>query len=82
MSSRARLGCGKIRRADGGDADSATHLGWTAGAGVEWALSSRFSLKLEYLSADYGHKKYFGGEKLDPEMSTMRFGVNYRSSTR
>lgn len=63
------------------DKDSATHVGWTAGGGLEWGMSSRFSMKLEYLYADYGNKKYFAGGKIDPELGTLRFGVNYRFST-
>jgi len=66
----------------GGEVDkaSATHFGWTAGAGMEVALSPSVSMKLEYLYADYGNKKY-DGEKRDPRLSTLRLGVNYRFST-
>ena len=32
----------------------ATRLGWTAGAGAEWAFAQRWSAKLEYLYTDLG----------------------------
>jgi outer membrane immunogenic protein len=33
---------------------SATKLGWTAGAGIEWALSHNWSAKVEYLYVKFG----------------------------
>jgi outer membrane immunogenic protein len=33
---------------------SKTHVGWTAGAGVETALNHELSVRLEYLYADFG----------------------------
>jgi outer membrane immunogenic protein len=38
--------------------DSVTHVGWTAGAGAELALSSTVSLVAEWLYTDYGSRAY------------------------
>jgi outer membrane immunogenic protein len=32
-----------------------TRVGWTAGAGVEWAFADNWTAKLEYLYVDLGH---------------------------
>lgn len=34
---------------------SDTRVGWTIGAGIEWAFADRWSAKLEYLYMDLGH---------------------------
>ena len=34
--------------------ETKTKVGWTAGAGVEWAFAGPWSAKLEYLYADLG----------------------------
>lgn len=66
----------------GGSADK-TKLGWTAGAGVEWAFSGPWSAKLEYLYADLG-KVTCGADicGVDTDVSyktnIVRAGVNYR----
>jgi len=31
------------------------HIGWTAGAGVEYAINDRWSARVEYRLTDYGH---------------------------
>ena len=58
-----------------------THLGWTAGAGVEWAVMNNWTAKVEYLYADYGSQTYFsgiaGGFNADAKISTVKFGLNY-----
>jgi outer membrane immunogenic protein len=53
-------------------------LGWTAGGGAELALSNAVSLKLEYLYADFGKKKYDFGETVDHRLNTLRVGINFR----
>ena len=40
--------------------DRRTHVGWTAGAGVEGMITSNVSAKLEYLYADLGWLKHEG----------------------
>lgn len=58
------------------------HLGWMVGAGWEYALNPNWSLRLEYLYADYGSENYFagvvaGGVPMDAQVSTVKVGVNY-----
>jgi outer membrane immunogenic protein len=64
-----------------GIASDNTHVGWTVGAGVEWAFLPSWSAKVEYLYADYGSQTYFsgiaGGFSADAKVSTIKFGVNY-----
>lgn len=65
---------------------SETHVGWTAGFGVEWALSDLVSARIEYAHIDLGsetHNLSFGGErsipdKVDVEMDTVRVGINVK----
>lgn len=61
--------------------DRQLHIGWTGGAGVEWAFTPQLSAKVEYLYADYGKETYrLGGEqiKIDHNMSMIRLGLNFR----
>jgi outer membrane immunogenic protein len=71
---------------------SSTHtsVGWTAGAGVEWKLTSVWSVKAEYLYVDLGSNQtntitYTYGANTSSLTSTVhekdnivRFGVNYK----
>ena len=34
------------------------HIGWVAGGGLEWRLTSAFSIKAEYLYVDLGSASY------------------------
>ncbi|MBX3505752.1 MAG: porin family protein [Parvibaculum sp.] len=61
------------------------HIGWTAGAGLEYALTPSFSVKAEYLYADYGSDTYRGdflglplAESIDLTTHNTRIGLNYR----
>lgn len=66
--------------------DTNTHLGWTAGGGVEVAITPNWSAKVEYLFADLGEERYhfnFGGGvkgsgKLSYDQNLVRAGVNYK----
>ncbi len=60
--------------------------GWTAGAGVEWAMTNNFSLKTEYLYMQFdrsnvysltdGRTNYINiDNKID--VHTLKFGLNY-----
>jgi outer membrane immunogenic protein len=69
--------------ADDGDlTDSATLFGWTAGAGVEFAVASNVSLKAEYLYTDLGSHTYFPNELYSSTAHTtsnaVRVGVNFK----
>jgi outer membrane immunogenic protein len=67
-----------------GATSSATHIGWTVGAGVEWALLDNWSAKVEYLYLDLGNQDYFGGPGVlggfdaDVTAHTVKVGLNYR----
>jgi outer membrane immunogenic protein len=67
------------------------HIGWTAGAGVEWMYSRNWSVKAEYLYTDLGSADYrFIGRTFvgtphttdsfpaDLTFHTVRVGVNYK----
>lgn len=57
-------------------------VGWTLGAGVELALSERWTVKTEYLHADFGDVVSMNEDgyrlKVDRAVNTVRFGLNYR----
>lgn len=67
----------------GGD----THVGWTVGFGIEWALSNRVSARIEYAHIDLGsqtHNLQFRDtsvsvpDRVDLEIDTIRLGVNVK----
>jgi outer membrane immunogenic protein len=76
---------------------SGTHVGWTAGAGVEYAITRNLTFKAEYLYTDLGSVDFpnyfldstFGGPLSSPgddmrtktTFSTVRVGVNYKFDT-
>jgi outer membrane immunogenic protein len=59
-----------------------THVGWTAGFGLEWALSDRISARIEYAHIDLGEETHqlAGVIPLDVnlQMDTVRLGVNVK----
>jgi outer membrane immunogenic protein len=67
---------------------SETRVGWTVGAGVEYALDRNWSTKLEYLYADLGNVNLHVVEQARPEVSSdyrlhftenlVRVGINYK----
>jgi outer membrane immunogenic protein len=72
---------------------SNTRWGWTVGAGVEWGFAGNWSVKLEYLHADFGSSNYFTPDITVPIVGAtftflnqnvhltddmVRVGVNYR----
>jgi len=64
-----------------GARDEKTLVGLTAGAGVEQALSDRFSVKAEYLYVDLDSKTFdSGGTSTSAEWDghVMRFGANLK----
>jgi outer membrane immunogenic protein len=54
-----------------------THVGWTAGAGLEWAFAGNWTAKVEYLFLGLGSKEYAGVD-IDLEAHTVKLGANYR----
>ena len=65
-----------------GLSDSQVHSGWTVGGGVEYMFAQNWSLKGEYMYADYGSKNYLstfapGGVDLGVTTHTVKGGINY-----
>jgi len=59
--------------------ESRTTYGWTAGAGLEVALTSNWSAKAEYLYIDLNDRSFaLTGTDHGMSSSVLRFGVNYR----
>jgi outer membrane immunogenic protein len=59
-----------------------TRLGWTAGAGVEYAFAPSWSAKLEYNYLDFGTQavSFAPGTatNIDQQIHEVKFGVNYK----
>jgi len=63
------------------------HVGWTAGAGLEWMLTPSISAKLEYMYADVGSKTFnftlintgafIETARVDQTFHTVKVGFNY-----
>ena len=60
-----------------------SQFGWTAGAGVEFAVSGNWSAKLEYEYVDLNRQGYdlsgflLPGVAIDPRIHLLKFGLNY-----
>jgi outer membrane immunogenic protein len=66
-----------------GGAESATKLGWAAGAGVEYAYDRTWSVKLEYLYTDLGTATCSASScgvdtDVTYKVNLVRAGLNYR----
>jgi outer membrane immunogenic protein len=66
-------------------AESKLRLGWTAGAGLEYAISDNWGMKAEFLYTDFGHSRYAGTSIFGPlaidtylRYSTASVGVQYK----
>lgn len=69
---------GGITGETGGLSESKTHVGWTAGAGVEFGVTQNWSAKVEYLYIDLGSRAYsITSTNNGLESNVLRFGVNY-----
>ena len=58
-----------------------TNMGWTVGAGAEYAIDLNWSVKAEYLYVDLGQETYATvGGPIDVGLTSniLRAGVNYR----
>jgi outer membrane immunogenic protein len=59
--------------------ESRTSAGWTAGGGMEVALTGNWSARAEYLYIDLGERSYsLTGVDHGISSSILRLGVNYR----
>lgn len=60
--------------------DTQTHIGWTVGAGVEFAVADNVSLDLQYRYTDFGSKTYDLGGPTDFSLTShaVTAGVNFR----
>ncbi|MFT4116477.1 outer membrane protein [Bradyrhizobium sp.] len=68
--------------------NGATRVGWTAGAGVEWAFTPNWTLKGEYLHVDLGSSNTtvvfpadFLVYRFQHQYDMVRIGVNYKFTT-
>ncbi|ODT09315.1 MAG: hypothetical protein ABS35_43155 [Kaistia sp. SCN 65-12] len=63
----------------GGLSDSNIHVGWTAGAGVEFAATDNLSVDLLYRYSDYGTQTYVTGGPFDATITThqVTVGLNW-----
>jgi outer membrane immunogenic protein len=61
---------------------SDTRIGWTAGAGVEYAFAPNWSAKLEYNYMDFGNRSVSfapgTATDIDQQIHAVKFGVNYK----
>ncbi len=61
---------------------SANHLGWTAGVGIEAQATETMSVKAEYLYVDLGSQPYaglpIGNRDITQRFGVVRAGINYR----
>lgn len=70
---------GGIHAQVGGATERQTHVGWAAGAGMEVALTSAWSAKVEYLFVNLEDRPYaLTGVSNGFESSILRLGINYR----
>ena len=74
---------GSFATAIGGGAENYTRLGWTVGAGVEYAVTPNWTVKAEYSYYNFGTHTlgpiYVGTVRAD--VHTVKLGVNYLFST-
>ena len=77
-------GATKVDRFDSNGAtvgeDSATHVGWTVGAGLEWPVTGNWTGKFEYDYVDLGAQTYTlpTAFNVDPKVHLFKLGLNYR----
>ena len=60
--------------------DTQTHIGWTVGAGVEFAVADNVSLDLQYRYSDFGTKEYDAPFPTDISLTShaITAGINFR----
>lgn len=61
---------------------SATHMGWTLGVGMEAQATEQISIKAEYLYVDLGTQSYnglpIGNQDITQRFGVVRAGINYK----
>ncbi len=57
---------------------SSTELGWTVGGGLEYAFVDHWTLKVEYLFADFQKASWPTGVTVSLHENIIRGGVNYK----
>ncbi|MCL7999850.1 porin family protein [Brucella sp. 21LCYQ03] len=65
----------------GGISDKNTHVGWTAGAGIEHAFTPNWIGRFEVRYSDFNKKTYdtpLGDMKLDFNQTTATVGISYK----
>ncbi len=74
----AGLAYGEIKGEFFGIDENKTHIGWTAGAGLEFGFATSWSAKVEYLYMDLGNRAYsITGVDNGLHTNYLRLGVNY-----
>jgi outer membrane immunogenic protein len=75
---------GTINGAPPGTVESASGVasGWTAGGGVEWAITPNWSFRAEYLHLDFASQSFsfpLAGQRIDAtaKIDVARVGLNY-----
>ena len=77
----AGLAYGRVELDNTGLASRQTHVGWTAGLGVEAMIAPNVTARLEYLYADLGKETYTtvgGPVRTGIDASILRMGMNYK----
>ncbi|MEW6255014.1 MAG: outer membrane protein [Pseudomonadota bacterium] len=73
------LAYGRNSITDYGFESANTHVGWTAGGGIEYALTNNWTARAEYLYTDLGSKTYDNiGADVGVTSSSARLGINYK----
>lgn len=66
---------------------SSTHIGWTIGAGLEYAVTDNLIARVEYRYTDYGKKDYLDyaasaegrfNDRINLKTHTIRAGISYK----
>jgi len=56
---------------------SSDQTGWTVGGGIEYALSNKWTIKLDYLHVDFGNINW-PAVRVHFDEDTVRAGINYK----
>lgn len=54
------------------------YVGWTVGAGLEYAVADNVTVRGEYLYTDFGKRDFGTGVDIDFKTSVVRAGVNFK----